>query len=115
MAISLPIPTSPSSYYSISIENQRYVFYFQWSTRGQCWYLDIQSSDGTYLSKANKLVMNKPLITMNRELGPSGQIYVLPTSDFSTATPTRNNIGIDKEYWLVYYTAEELADVASGS
>lgn len=107
MALNLPFVAKYSFRYQISIEGESYVFVFKWMERSKSFYLTITTSNGTVIQKNAKLLPNEPLITRNRELAPSGQIYLIRTGE-NLPEITKDSIGPDKEYNLIYFTRAEL-------
>lgn len=112
MPVSFNVPSAPASFYNTVIEREIYLFRFKWNVRAQSWYIDIETNTGDILAKAAKLVPNNPLIRSNFDKGPSGNLYIIATTDDATAIPGRNNIGPRKDFELVYLTEEELVDVS---
>lgn len=107
MALNLPFIARFSFRYQISIEGESYIFVFKWMDRSKSFYLTISASDGTVIQKNAKLIPNTPLITRNKEIAPSGQIYLIRTGENLPAI-TKDSIGPDKEYILRYFTRAEL-------
>lgn len=112
MALNLNVPDAPASYYSTLIEKEIYTLRFKWNTRGESWYLDISTKDGTLLASSSKLVPNTPLIRQNKDKGPAGNFYVISTTTDVTSIPTRNNLGQGLDFELYYISDEELANVS---
>lgn len=108
MALSLNVPSVPAATYTVSLERQSLLFDFRWDTRNQAWYLTITNTDGDFLAVGSKLTPDTPLIRKNLDKAPSGNLFVVATTDETSGIPTRDNIGPTKDYRLIYFTEEEL-------
>lgn len=114
MALSFNVPTSPSAFYTVAIEQKVYRFTFRWQTRttgtnaAGCWYFSVETSEGVSLCKSVKLVPNVKLLRNNLNHAPSGNIFVLKKTLDNNQIPGRSNVGPDKDFELVYFSEEEL-------
>jgi hypothetical protein len=107
MAISFNVPNSPHTSYLTTIENETFRFVFRWSTRAEVWHLDIFASDGTSLTRGAKLVPDTPLLTTIDTRAPEGWLVVINNTS-NQDVPSRENIGVGKDFELMYFTLEEL-------
>lgn len=110
MALNLPFVPRYSFRYQISIEGESYVFAYKWLERSKSFYLTITTFNGTVIQNNIKLIPNAPLITHNKDLAPSGNIFLIRKGD-NLPDITKDSIGPDKEYVLRYYTKAELDSV----
>lgn len=107
MATSFNIPSSPHTSYLTTIENETFRFVFRWNTRASVWHLDVFASDGEALTVGAKLVPNIPLIRTTSIKAPNGLLIVVNNTT-NQSIPNKENIGVGKDFELVYLTEEEL-------
>jgi len=117
MAIQIPVPAGAYSEVELSVAGISYTFVYRFNSRFKkyeddlgTWVIDILNSDREYVIKGLAVVGQGRLL--------SG--LVLPEFDHgdilcvknkkTDAAPTRENLGFDNEYVLVYVTNEELAN-----
>lgn len=108
MALNIPFIAKYSFRYQISIEGVSYIFAYKWMERSKSFYLTITTFDGTVVQSNIKLITRVPLITRNKALAPSGNLFLIRNGD-NLPPITKDSIGVDSEYSLVYFTASELA------
>ncbi len=107
MPLEFNIPSEARSEYSVNIEQSTYIFRFNWQERSQNWHFDMLTADAEPLVLGAKLVPNVPMIRRNRDLGPEGNIYVVNGST-GESVAGRNNLGMNKDFKLLYFSRQEL-------
>lgn len=109
MAISFNVPNTPHTSYFTTIDNETFQFVFRWSTRASVWHLDVFTGDGDSLVKGAKLVPNIPLIRTTNVKAPKGELTVVNNTS-NQDVPSKDNIGVNKDFELMYFTEEEMDD-----
>lgn len=104
-AVSIPTLADGTAYYSfrIALNNVTFTFIFNYSSREECWYLDIADSDTQYLLRHIKLVPGYYLCEYQKEFRGlfAGDLMVLTATDLSRP-PTLFELGENKPYQLIY-------------
>ena len=95
------IPDEADSSISLALGGYKYTFHFSYNTTNHRYYLDI-SRNGVKVISGLKLIENT-IITQKHNIPDfdHGELAVLRAKATSEIT-TRNNIGIDSSYTLVY-------------
>jgi len=70
--------------------------------------MDMRTQSDEVIALGAKLVVGVPLIRNNKELAPSGNLYLVKTSGLAGGLASRHNIGSGKDYELRYYSLIEL-------
>lgn len=107
----LRIPTSNDPFYvqRTDLEGREYVLQFDYSTRENCWYMQVSASDGTVLAAGVKLVCSWPLLyRYTSTLLPPGKMFVMPvTTDDSP--PGLDDLAEGGRCELTYVTSDDPA------
>lgn len=117
MPVQLPVPAVSYKEVELSLSGITYNFVFRFNDRmikyegdEGTWIIDIFNSSGSPIVRGLAVVGQGFLI--DRLILPefsNGDILCFRAKKTDKA-PTRNNLGIDKDYWLVYMTNEEIED-----
>lgn len=107
MAVSIPVPDYPNTQQTITLGGQTYDFLLQFNTRDSRWRLTIMLDEELVVAGI-KLVENRRLLSRYiLEDFNHGDLFCMRRK--STSDPVgRNNLGIGKEYELLYFSNEEL-------
>lgn len=110
--IIIPTPTVTYASSKVSLSGQTYTFTFRFNSVAQRWFLDIDLDSipvihGQMLIEGVPLFYGKPIKNFDH-----GLLLLLRNNDVG-GTVGRNNLGIDKEFSLVYITNEEWENVGS--
>lgn len=100
-------PQVTTSTYRASLGDETYTINQRYNSRTKSWYLDVFNSSGETLVLGRKLLPNVPLITRNRDLMFGGNMTVFQLEGSKAQVIDRNNVGLDKDYSIVYYTLED--------
>lgn len=120
MALQLPVPEVSYSEINITLSGVNYYFIFRFNTRFKkyendsgTWVFDIYNNNKVPIIKGIAVVGQGLLLSpLNLDEFAHGDIFVFRANNTELA-PTRSNVGIDKDYQLIYLTNEELADAVS--
>ena len=106
------IPTPAASYAShkISLAGKTYNFVFRFNSLMQRWMLDIYLNEvevilGQGIIEGSPLFYAEPIVNFEHGI-------LIPVRNVNTTNPVgRDNLGIGKEYSLIYLTMEEWENV----
>lgn len=103
--ITIPIDTSSSSHFTLSVNLGDIVcgFRFLWNERDQFWYCDFSSSNGSNLGV--RIVAENSLLGNRNLLGAEGDFRVLKANKTADDVITYENFG--KDFILVWATSSE--------
>lgn len=103
--ITIPIDTSRSSHFTLSVNLDEIVcnFRFLWNLRDECWYCDFSSSNGQ--NNGVRIVRETGLLGNRSNLGADGDFRVLKVNRTAKDHITYDNFGSD--YILVWATSAE--------
>jgi len=108
MALSIPTPDYPSTKQNVTLAGRDYELTIRFNERDSRWRLSI-SLNGVVVISGIKLVENRRLLS--RYILPDfnhGDLFCMRRK--STKDPVgRKNLGIGKEYELIYFSNEELS------
>lgn len=113
--ITIPIDTSRSSHFTLSVNIGEVIcsFRFLWNERDQNWYCDFRSGNGENLGV--RIVKENALLGSRSNLGADGDFRVLKANKTAGNDITYENFGSD--YILVWASTsewEEYDDLRSG-
>ena len=100
--------TSSNEEFTSVIDNIQYSFLIKWNSRDESWQLSIGIT-GSEPAMKTKVMIGNNLIAPYQHLGeiPRGAIYAVD-SEGLFGRFGRNNSGIDKRFYLVHLTEQEL-------
>jgi hypothetical protein len=110
MPQSIPVPEQSTAKYRVVLNGLSYIFVFRFNTRDKRWYFDLYSDEEILLKGGTKVMENQSLLLRYNIEGFFGDI-ICEKSNKVEDTVGRSNLGIDKDYELIYYTQEELDSV----
>jgi hypothetical protein len=120
MAVQLPVPLVSYSEIEVSLSGITYILNYRFNTTFKkdendegTWMLDIMDSNRNFIIKGLGVVGQGFLMDNLIVEGFDHGDILCSKNQQTTKRPTRNNVGIDNEYILVYLTNEEIADVFS--
>ena len=74
----IPLDTYSDFTQQTDLDGVTYSFRFRWSTRGQCWHLDLSTLDGTPIATSVRLVSGFPLLRRVVDpVAPPGELYMI--------------------------------------
>lgn len=113
--MALIIPTIQNPYYSLRIKlgGEDYELTLKWNTRTSSWYCKVATSLGYEIIAFERLASRQPIILYNKDKFVKGNIYVLPTT-LADNSLGFNNLGVDKNFSLVYLTEDEINEFFGG-
>jgi len=113
MTIKIPcVPGGQSNWVQrTAIEGRDYILSFDWIQRDGAWYLSIADQDGAAIASGIKLVSQWPLLRgVTDSRCPKGELLLL---DSTGASEDAGFSDLGVRFELVYFTAGELAELAS--
>lgn len=109
MAIFIPTPEAVYSEITVPLGGQTYNIIYTYNEIDEAWRLSLYTYEGDVVIEGVKIMENEFLLWRHRlGLFDHGDIACVKLSLNTKRPPTRDNLGIGKEYTLVYYTNEEL-------
>jgi hypothetical protein len=116
MAQSIPVPEDATSNINIVLGANSYNLIFRFNSRETFntngrWYFDLYTESGEPIKLGIKVMENQKLLGRYKLDAFSGDIYCLQSNFGQVRFLTRDNLGIDKEYELVYFSQEELDEI----
>lgn len=110
MATVLAAPSTAWSKYTVSLDEDVFIFEMAWNEREEYWYLTIYDTNDVVLISGVKLVPWVPVLANHpQEYLPKGQLMILDTqNEFGKGDGRvgRNDFGV--RYILAYYSESEL-------
>lgn len=104
----VPIPKESHNTTEISLSGNSYLFTYRFNSRTSRWKLDISLSDGTTVVNGLSLIENfSPTAHLTLDDFNKGMLFVFP-SNLTDEVAGRSNIGVNKDYELVYSSFSEL-------
>jgi hypothetical protein len=110
MPQSIPVPSQSLAKYRVPLNGLSYIFVFRFNGRDERWYFDLYSDEEELLKGGVKVMENQSLLKRYLIDNFNGDIICEKVSQGDSFVG-RDNLGIDKDYELVYYTQEELDSV----
>lgn len=107
MPLSLNVPSNPHTTYNVSLEGVKYFFTYRWNVRQEIWYLDVFTSNRIPIVIGAALLEATDLLRRVTSYSPKGLLTIIKNSE-TTAKPNRFNIGVGKDYELIYFTESEV-------
>jgi hypothetical protein len=99
----LPTIPYPSTTQQYVLDGTVFSLAFRWSQRGECWYMDLSTVDGTPILTGRKLVTGFPLLRrVVAATRPKGELVMLDTKGLG-GRPTLEEFGT--RYALFYEEA----------
>ncbi len=93
----------PDTTQQSTLDGVVFSFHFRWSQRGECWYMDLATVDGTPVITGRKLVTGFPLLRrVVAATRPKGELVFLDTKGLG-GRPTLEEFGT--RYVLFYEEA----------
>ncbi len=117
MPVQIPVPDVAYSTIEVSLAGKTYSFTFRFNTRMKkyendkgTWILDISTSDGAVIIRGVAIIEQASLLQdLILDDFSDGDLFCFRAGETSLP-PTRDNIGVDKDYLLTFVTNEELAE-----
>lgn len=109
----IPLTPYPDYTQQTELDGITYAFRFRWSTRGQCWHMDLRTLEGAPVAISVRLVSGWSLL---RRVGPAapyapgGRLYMFDLTG-ADADPTFAEFGT--RFGLFYIEAADLAAAAA--
>ena len=108
MSVRLPVPTTAHSTIDLTLSASNYLFTYRYNSRSSRWKLDLSLADGTTVKNGLTLVEEfSPTAYLNLEDFTEGMLYVMTNNSTDTKC-SRSNLGVNKDYQLVYVAYSEL-------
>ncbi len=107
MAYNILVPDTDWSSQVITLGGTTFVLELKYKERTQRWYMSLFSSDGVKLLSEKKIVDGQTMTGLYDLPGMYGGIFCERAYGLEVY-PTRQTLGIGKEFNLVYYTQEEM-------
>lgn len=107
MAYSILVPDSDWSSQVVTLGGTTFILELKYKERTQRWYMSLFSNTGERLLTEKKIVDGQTLTGLWDIEGLYGDIFcerMYGTDEY----PTRNTLGIDKPFNLLYYTEDEM-------
>lgn len=107
MAYSILVPDTEWSSQTVTLGGTTFILELKYKQRTERWYMSLFDADGNPILSEKKLVQGQTLTGLYDIVGMYGDIFcerVYGLADY----PTRDTLGLDKEFVLVYYTEEEM-------
>lgn len=104
----IPVPDLSYSEATITLNGLIYSFQYRFNSRSDRWKLDILDSEGVYLIKGLTLIEGFSPTSYHNITGFSEGLLIPVEVNVSDAPVGRDNLGIGKDYNLIYATFEEL-------
>jgi len=102
-------PTTAHSSYKVVLDGSTFSIKQRYNGRTDSWYLDVYDASGNVLVFGKKLQLNMPVVSLNVSLMPLGNITVRQIAGTKTTRISRDNLGSDRTFNLVYYNLEDLS------
>lgn len=102
MAIKIDVPDAPESFSEVTLSGKKYVFHFRYSTLEDVYYFDIAYNGSPVISglRMSPAVLNTAKYDLPAfKDGVLGVFKLKETPEL----PNRNNVGIGKDYELIYF------------
>lgn len=106
MPVSIEVPTSAWSEIDVPLNGELYTITYRFNDRDQRWRMDIRK-EGVDIILGVKIVGQQSLLSMCPLEGLSGDIQCHRNKK-TTEGVGRDNLGVGKEYELLYFAPEEL-------
>lgn len=109
MILRIPVPKVSFATNSVSLGGQSYNFTFRFNERSNRWKLDISTAEGEVVR--NGLTLIEGVFPLSHLYTPNflhGVLSVQQTKD-GTEPAGRDNLGIGKQYELLYFSVDELS------
>jgi len=110
MPTRIPVPNTSFATQIVSLGGESYEFTFRYNERSERWKLDISTTDGVVVRNGITLVegifFTEHLILPEFDHGMLG-VLQLKAADRKAS---RHNLGIDRQYELIYISYDELQD-----
>jgi len=104
--IRVPVPTEAFAEYDISLAGVSYLFTYRYNERLGRWKLDISTPQGDLIIAGMSLIEGvSPNLHLVTEDFP-GSLFVVRFNE-TPIKASRDNLGIGKDYELVYFTEDE--------
>lgn len=101
MATKINTPDTPFSKQTITLNKVSYVLRFKYSARFDRWSVSLYTLKGEAILEGERVIPKQELLKLNNKndmLG--GFLEVVSSTDLPV---TRNNFGVGKEHYLVFY------------
>lgn len=108
----IPLQPYPDVTQQTELDGTTYAFRFRWSTRGQCWHMDLRTIEGAVVALSVRLVSGWSLLrrTTALPLAPPGQLYMVDLTG-ADEDPTFAEFGA--RFGLFYVEAADIAAAAA--
>lgn len=108
MALSIPFGNTADSVLRVNLEGRAYDIRYRWNNLSECWYIYLGFSGEEPIFKTKLLVGFNILAPYRAIPGvPKGALYLVDTLK-EYGRPSKNDIGIDKRFKIVYISKREL-------
>lgn len=108
MALSIPFGNTVDSVLRVNLEGRAYDIRYRWNNLSECWYIYLGFSGEEPIFKT-KLLVGFNILTPYRAIPgvPKGALYLVDNLK-EYGRPSKNDIGIDKRFKIVYISKREL-------
>jgi hypothetical protein len=107
MPIRIPVPNTSYATQIVSLGGESYEFTFRYNERSERWKLDIVTTDGVVVRNGITLVeglfFTEHLVLPEFDHGALGVVQL----EIATQKASRHNLGIGRQYELVYVSNDE--------
>lgn len=110
MPVLVPFGRTVDSVLSVNLEGDSYDLRYRWNNLSNCWYIYLGFSGEEPLLKTKLLVGFDILAPFKAKEGvPNGTLYLIDTLK-QYGRPSKDNIGVDKRFKIVYTRTRELIE-----
>lgn len=111
MPLRIPVPESSFEEIEVTLSGDSYLFTYRYNERSLRWKLDVGTSDGERLVSGMTLIEQvSPTAHYRTSQIADGHLSVIRMNDTKSAAG-RYNLGVGKDYELIYITNEELGSI----
>lgn len=110
MPTRIPVPNTPWSEDTLSLNGVIYTLDFKYNSRDSRWYFTLLDSNSVVIKHSIKIVEGVSLLQRYKFDNFSGDMFCMEVRRTDEVV-TRHNLGIGKDYELVYFNQQELEEV----
>lgn len=107
----IPVSGIPSEVFTVPLSGKIYKIRIRWVERTRGWYIAIADSNGLDVTAFERLSPNQQVVFDNREIFPDGNLQVVSFVNQDLSPMRRDNFGSGKDYELMYFSREEVAEL----
>lgn len=103
----IKVPDSSYAIHRVPLGANSYVIVFRFNSRDSRWYFDLYSDSNTLIKAGIKVMENQSLLQRYLLEDFSGDIVCDKVGNTAEKVG-RNNLGVGKDYELIYFSQEEI-------